>query len=160
MHRGRPVGESFDHRPPGWIRQSRKRCTQFIHNRMVVDGLSMSSVNFAIPDFGSLIPHVPRALSFAQFAKGGCHGRVWRWRYPSPGNTVDSIVPTLSQKARKDVAPMFKLGLKVLGTRRQRFQKASTLVARQIRYSNCRSKLLPCCSVDPVRTTVTCRLWR
>ncbi len=48
--------ESFDHRPPGWIRQSRKRCTQFIHNHMVVDYLSMSSVNFAIPDFCSLIP--------------------------------------------------------------------------------------------------------
>jgi len=43
------VGESFDHGPPGWIRQSRKRCTQFIHNRMVVDYLSMSSGDFAIP---------------------------------------------------------------------------------------------------------------
>ncbi len=52
--------ESFDHRPPGWIRQSGKRYTQFIHNRMVVDYLSMSSVNFAIPDFYSLIPNVPR----------------------------------------------------------------------------------------------------
>ncbi len=51
--------ESFDHCPPGWIRQSRKRCTQFIHNHMVVDYLSMSSVNFAVPDFGSLIPNVP-----------------------------------------------------------------------------------------------------
>jgi len=50
------MGEPFDHCPPGWIRQSRKRCTQFIHNRMVVDYLSMSSVNFAIPDFCSLIP--------------------------------------------------------------------------------------------------------
>ena len=53
------MGESFDHCPPGWIRQSRKRCTQFIHNHMVVDYLSMSSVNFAIPDFCSLIPNVP-----------------------------------------------------------------------------------------------------
>src|SRR4029077_19920589 len=26
MHRGRPMGESFDHRPAGWIRQSRKCC--------------------------------------------------------------------------------------------------------------------------------------
>jgi hypothetical protein len=43
--------ESFDHCPPGWIRQSGKRCTQFIHNHMVVDYLTMSSVNFAIPDF-------------------------------------------------------------------------------------------------------------
>jgi hypothetical protein len=48
MHGGRPVGESFDHCPPGWIRQSRKRCTQSIHNRMVVDYWGMSSVNFAI----------------------------------------------------------------------------------------------------------------
>jgi hypothetical protein len=47
--------ESLDHRSPGWIRQSRKCCTQFIHNHMVVDFLSMSSVNFAIPRFCSLI---------------------------------------------------------------------------------------------------------
>ncbi len=47
--------ESFDHPPPGWIRQSSKCCTQFIHNHMVVDYLLMSSVNFAIPDFCSLI---------------------------------------------------------------------------------------------------------
>ena len=40
------MGESFDHRPPGWIRQSRKRCTQFIHNRMVVEYRAMSSVDF------------------------------------------------------------------------------------------------------------------
>ncbi len=50
------MGESFDHRPPGWIRQSRKCCTQSIHNHMVVDCLSMSRVNFAIPDFCSVIP--------------------------------------------------------------------------------------------------------
>lgn len=56
MHRSRPVGESFDHCPAGWIRQSRKRGIQLIHNRMVVDCRSMSSVNFAIPDFCSLIP--------------------------------------------------------------------------------------------------------
>jgi hypothetical protein len=43
------MGESFDHGPPGWIRQSRKRCTKFIHNHMVVDYLSMSSVDFATP---------------------------------------------------------------------------------------------------------------
>jgi hypothetical protein len=51
--------ESFDHCPPGRIRQSGKRCTQFIHNRMVVDYLAMSSVNFAIPDFCLLIPNLP-----------------------------------------------------------------------------------------------------
>jgi hypothetical protein len=51
--------ESFDHCPPRWIRQSGKRCTQFIHNHMVVDYLSMSSVNFAIPNFCSPIPNVP-----------------------------------------------------------------------------------------------------
>jgi hypothetical protein len=44
------MGEPFDHCPPGRIRQSRKRCTQFIHNRMVVDNLAISSVNFAIPE--------------------------------------------------------------------------------------------------------------
>jgi hypothetical protein len=33
------MGESFDHRPAGWIRQSRKCCTQIIHNHMVVDNL-------------------------------------------------------------------------------------------------------------------------
>src|ERR1700683_2701938 len=48
MHRGRPMGESFDHCPPGWIGQSRKRCAQFIHNHMVVDCWAMSSVDFAI----------------------------------------------------------------------------------------------------------------
>jgi len=50
------MGESFDHCPAGWIRQSRKCCTKIIHNHMVVGYLSMSSVNFAIPDFCSLIP--------------------------------------------------------------------------------------------------------
>jgi hypothetical protein len=49
------MGESFDHRPAGWIRQSSKCCTQFIHNHMVVDCLPMSSMNFAIPDFCSLM---------------------------------------------------------------------------------------------------------
>ena len=51
MHRGRPVGESFDHCPAGWIRQSRKCCTKIIHNRMVVDYRSMSTANFAIRGF-------------------------------------------------------------------------------------------------------------
>ena len=45
------MGEPLDHGPAGWIRQSRKCCVQAIHNRMVVDYPSMSSVNFAIPDF-------------------------------------------------------------------------------------------------------------
>ena len=49
------MGESFDHRPAGWIRQSRKRCIQFIHNRMVVDYPQMSSVDFGVPDFCFLI---------------------------------------------------------------------------------------------------------
>ena len=40
------MGEPFDHGPPGWIGQSRKRCTQFIHNCMVVDYLAMSSGKF------------------------------------------------------------------------------------------------------------------
>jgi len=40
------MGESFDHRPPGWIRQSGKRCTQLIHNHMVVDYRVMSSAEF------------------------------------------------------------------------------------------------------------------
>jgi hypothetical protein len=55
MHRGRPVGEPLDHRPPGRIRQSRKCCTEFIHNRMVVDLPSMSTADFAILDYCSLI---------------------------------------------------------------------------------------------------------
>ena len=42
------MAESFNHCPAGGIRQSRKCCTQSIHNHMVVDSLSMSSVNFAI----------------------------------------------------------------------------------------------------------------
>ncbi len=49
------MGESFDHRPAGWIRQSRKRCIQFIHNCMVVDYPQMSSVDFGVPDFCFLI---------------------------------------------------------------------------------------------------------
>ncbi len=49
------MGESFDHCPAGWIRQSRECCTQSIHNHMVVDNRSMSIVNSAILDFSSLI---------------------------------------------------------------------------------------------------------
>ena len=40
------MGESFDHRPAGWIGESREWCIQSIHNHMVVDYLSMSSVEF------------------------------------------------------------------------------------------------------------------
>jgi hypothetical protein len=50
MHRRRPMGEPFEHRSPGWIRQSRECRVQSIHNHMVVDFRSMSSVNFAIRD--------------------------------------------------------------------------------------------------------------
>jgi hypothetical protein len=49
------MGESFDHRPAGWIRQSRKCCVQLIHNHMVVNYPSMSSVDFGVPDFCFLI---------------------------------------------------------------------------------------------------------
>jgi hypothetical protein len=49
------MGEAFDHPPAGWVGQSSKCCTQLIHNHMVVDRLAMSSVNFANPDFCSLI---------------------------------------------------------------------------------------------------------
>ncbi len=45
------MGESFDHRPPRWIRQSRKCCIQLIHNHMVVNYPPMSSANFAVPNF-------------------------------------------------------------------------------------------------------------
>ena len=45
------MGESFDHRPAGWIRQSRKGCIQLIHNRMVVNYAWMSSVDFGVPGF-------------------------------------------------------------------------------------------------------------
>jgi hypothetical protein len=49
------MGESFDHHPTGGIRRSRKCCTQPIHNHMVVDLLLVSSTNFAILDFCSLV---------------------------------------------------------------------------------------------------------
>jgi hypothetical protein len=49
------MGESFDHGPAGWIRQSRKCCCQLIHNHMVVDFPLMSRVNVAIADFCPLI---------------------------------------------------------------------------------------------------------
>ena len=40
------MGEPFDHGPPGWIRQSRKCCTQSIHNHMVVDCLVNVKLDF------------------------------------------------------------------------------------------------------------------
>ena len=64
--------ESLDHRPAGGIGQSRKCCTQFIHNQMVVDYRSMSSVNFAIPDFCLPIP-VWLATTIATSAKSPSH---------------------------------------------------------------------------------------
>ena len=42
------MGEPFDDPPPGWIGQSGKCCTQLIHNHMVADYLSMSSVNLRL----------------------------------------------------------------------------------------------------------------
>ena len=57
------MGESFDHRSPGWIRQSRKRCTQSIHNHMVVDYLPNVKGEFCDPDFCSLIPNMPALAS-------------------------------------------------------------------------------------------------
>jgi hypothetical protein len=44
------MGELFDHRPAAWIRQSRTCCAQAINNHAVLEFLSMSNVNFAIPD--------------------------------------------------------------------------------------------------------------
>lgn len=44
------MGESFNDRPTGGIRQSRKCCIQPIHYQMVVDFLLMSSMNFLIRD--------------------------------------------------------------------------------------------------------------
>jgi len=55
------MGESFDHGPAGWVRQSRKCCIELIHNHMVVDYPSMSSLDFAVPDFCFLISE-PRHL--------------------------------------------------------------------------------------------------
>ncbi len=49
------MGESFDHRPAGWIRQGRKCCTQIIHNHMVVDWPINVKCKFAILDFCFLI---------------------------------------------------------------------------------------------------------
>jgi hypothetical protein len=49
------MGEPFDHCPAGWIRQSRKRCIQLIHNRMVVNYPALSSVDFGVPGFCFLI---------------------------------------------------------------------------------------------------------
>src|SRR5581483_8605287 len=54
VHRGMPAGEPLDHRSPGRIRQSRKCCTQPIHNHMVVYFRWMSSGHFPTPVFCSL----------------------------------------------------------------------------------------------------------
>jgi hypothetical protein len=42
------MAEPLDHRPTGGIRQSRKCCSQSIHNHMVVDYPPMSSGNSEI----------------------------------------------------------------------------------------------------------------
>jgi len=49
------MGESFDHCPAGWIRQSRECCTRLSTTIWLCIVWSMSSVNFAILDFCSLI---------------------------------------------------------------------------------------------------------
>jgi len=58
------MAESIDHRPTGGIGQSRKCCTQRIHNHMVVDFLLMSSMNFAIPGCRSPISEPWHARCF------------------------------------------------------------------------------------------------
>src|SRR5579863_8722729 len=75
MHRGRTMGEPFDHRPPGWIRQSCERCTQSIHNRMVVDCRLKSSVNFAIADFYSRTLYA-RRMKIVEGDAGGADAAV------------------------------------------------------------------------------------
>jgi len=60
------MGESFDHRPAGWIGQSRKCCIQLIHNHMVVDFRSMSSADFRVPDFFPMLVRGD-ASAFARF---------------------------------------------------------------------------------------------
>ena len=49
------MGESFDHGPAGWIRQSGECCIELIHNHMVVDYQWMSRVGFGVTDFCFLI---------------------------------------------------------------------------------------------------------
>ena len=73
------MGESFDHCPAGWIGQRRKCCTQSIHNPMVVDCSSMSSVNFAIPgfQFPDLRCRTPALMDTLR--KSGEPAALWRW---------------------------------------------------------------------------------
>jgi len=66
------MGESFDHCPPGWIRQSRKRCAQSIHNHMVVDYLAMSSVDFGRWPIFALHHSDGGCPILAFFARVGC----------------------------------------------------------------------------------------
>ena len=109
------MGESFDHPPPGWIRQSSKCCTQLIHNYMVVDCLSMSSVNFAIPDFCSLISDLSggrarRVEALAseaggmQIASGTCSGRItrdWSFTVRSCETDINPLPPAGSKFCRR-----------------------------------------------------------
>src|SRR4029077_4294823 len=73
MDRGRPMGEPFDHRPAGWIRQSRKCCTQYIHNLMVVDFSAVSSTNFC-----DLYSAKSRCDLTQQFLRANMHGAARR----------------------------------------------------------------------------------
>ena len=70
--------ESLDHRPAGWIRQSRKCCTQFIHNHMVVDCRSLSSVNFAIRDFCP-VSLTPTPALIDTLRRRASRQGLWRW---------------------------------------------------------------------------------
>jgi hypothetical protein len=64
------MAESFDHRPAGGIRQSGKCCTQPIHNHMVVDRLSVSSMNFAI--YSAQSSEVIQKNGFVPAESGSC----------------------------------------------------------------------------------------
>src|ERR1700732_2693930 len=76
MNRVRPMGESFDHRPAGWIRQGRQLCIELIHNHLVVNYPSMSSVDFGVPDFCFLLP--------LEHPTGGVASRVTLRGWPQP----------------------------------------------------------------------------
>jgi hypothetical protein len=65
------MGESFDHRPAGWIRQSRKCCIQLIHNHMVVNYPSLSSGDFGVPDF-CFLGGWQRLYSWVAYRLGRC----------------------------------------------------------------------------------------
>jgi hypothetical protein len=76
------MGEPFDHCPAGWIRQSRERCTQSIHNHMVVDYRAMSSVKFATPDFCLLAPLSHQPIKTMRMTVASRAGWAHRCAYP------------------------------------------------------------------------------